>query len=156
MHISARVDYAMRALSELALAAHDDPDRLVKSEFICQTHEIPTKFLENILRTLRKAGIVVSQRGSEGGFRLARDARTISVAEVIRALDGPLLAVRGEAPESLEYADSATHVRDVWVATRAAVREVLEGVTLADVLAGAFPGRIDALLASPEAWQRRG
>lgn len=155
MHISARVDYAMRALTELALSAAEDPDRLIKSEYLCHSHEIPTKFLENILRTLRKADIVVSQRGAEGGFRLARDASEITVAQIIRALDGPLVAVRGEAPEVLGYDGSAAHIREVWVATRAAVREVLEGITLAQVVSGAFPDRVVSLLASPEAWHRR-
>jgi Rrf2 family protein len=135
MHISARVEYAMKALT----AAYDeDPSRLVKSDAIAREQEIPSKFLEKILRSLRHAGIVASQRGADGGFRLAKPPAEVSVADVIRALDGPLAAVR-----------------EVWIATRAAVRDVLEHVTLEDIAAGAMPGPVNDLLEAPGAWERR-
>ncbi|NBP51147.1 MAG: Rrf2 family transcriptional regulator, partial [Actinobacteria bacterium] len=133
MHISARVEYAMKALMELTAAYDDDPAHLVKSEAIAREQEIPSKFLENILRGLRHAGIVASQRGAEGGFRLAMPPSEVSVADVIRALDGPLAAVRGGPPEEVHYSGNAEHLREVWIATRAAVRDVLEHVTLEDI-----------------------
>ena len=155
MHISARVDYGMKALMELTVVALKDPLRLVKSENLAREQEIPAKFLENILRSLRQAGIVASQRGAEGGFRLALPPADVTVADVIRALDGPLAAVRGGPPEETTYSGNATHLREVWIATRAAVRDVLENVSLADVVSGQLPGPVDELLASPGAWERR-
>ena len=152
MHISARVEYAMKALT----AAYDeDPSRLVKSDAIAREQEIPSKFLESILRSLRHAGIVASQRGAEGGFRLARPPSEVSVADVIRALDGPLAAVRGGPPEEVHYSGNAEHLREVWIATRAAVRDVLEHVTLEDIANGAMPGPVNDLLEAPGAWERR-
>lgn len=155
MHISARVEYAMKALMELTAAYDEDPGHLVKSEAIAREQEIPSKFLENILRGLRHAGIVASQRGAEGGFRLARAPSEVSVADVIRALDGPLAAVRGGPPEEVHYSGNAEHLREVWVATRAAVRDVLEHVTLEDIATGDLPGPVNDLLESPGAWERR-
>jgi Rrf2 family protein len=155
MHISARVEYAMKALMELTAAYDEDPAHLVKSEAIAREQEIPSKFLENILRGLRHAGIVASQRGAEGGFRLARPPSEVSVADVIRALDGPLAAVRGGPPEEVHYSGNAEHLREVWIATRAAVRDVLEHVTLEDIANGAMPGPVNDLLDSPGAWERR-
>ena len=134
MHISARVEYAMKALMELTVAYDEDPSHLVKSESIAREQEIPSKFLENILRGLRHAGIVASQRGAEGGFRLARPPSEVSVADVIRALDGPLAAVRGGPPEEVHYSGNAEHLREVWVATRAAVRDQQEQLTLEDLV----------------------
>lgn len=155
MHISARVEYAMKALMELTAAYDDDPAHLVKSEAIAREQEIPSKFLENILRGLRHAGIVASQRGAEGGFRLAMPPSEVSVADVIRALDGPLAAVRGGPPEEVHYSGNAEHLREVWIATRAAVRDVLEHVTLEDIASGSMPGPVNDLLDSPGAWERR-
>ena len=155
MHISERVEYAMKALMELTAAYDEDPAHLVKSEAIAREQEIPSKFLENILRGLRHAGIVASQRGAEGGFRLARPPSEVSVADVIRALDGPLAAVRGGPPEEVHYSGNAEHLREVWIATRAAVRDVLEHVTLEDIANGAMPGPVNDLLDSPGAWERR-
>lgn len=155
MHISARVDYGMKALMELTVAAQEDPRRLVKTETLAREQEIPAKFLENILRSLRQAGIVTSQRGAEGGFRLSRPPAEITVADVIRALDGPLAAVRGGPPEETTYSGNAVHLREVWIATRAAVREVLEHVTLADIASGELPGEVGTLLDAPGAWSRR-
>ena len=155
MHISARVEYAMKALMELTAAYDDDPHRLVKSETIAREQEIPSKFLENILRGLKQAGIVASQRGAEGGFRLSKPPADVSVADVIRALDGPLAAVRGGPPEEVHYSGNSVHLREVWIATRAAIREVLEHVSLEDLASGDLPTPVSGLLESPGAWERR-
>jgi Rrf2 family protein len=149
MRVSAKADYALRATIELA-ASGDGP---VKGERIAQAQEIPLKFLENILGDLRHAGIVRSQRGAEGGYWLARPAEEVTVAEVIRAVEGPIANVRGLGPESVEYAGSAERLREVWIAVRANLRAVLEHVTLADVAQGELPAEIGALAADPDAWQ---
>ncbi|MEZ5116151.1 MAG: Rrf2 family transcriptional regulator [Candidatus Nanopelagicales bacterium] len=155
VYVSARVDYAMRALLVLTEAAQDDPRRLVKGDAIARQQDIPVKFLEGILRQLRQAGIVASQRGAEGGYRLARDPDEVTVADVVRALDGPLAAVRGERPEDMAYDGAAAHLREVWIAVRSSLRQVLENVTLADVSAGRLPAPVGALLDEPGAWERR-
>lgn len=155
MQISARVDYALRALTELAVVWQDDPKQLVKADVLAARQDIPARFLEGILGSLRKAGLVFSQRGAEGGYRLARAPEEISVADVIRVLDGPLGAVRSEAPEDAEYTGPAEHLRVVWVATRAALRSVLETTSLADVVAGSLGPGIEELLQMPGAWDRR-
>lgn len=155
MHVSAKADYGMRALLVLAAAHDEDPARLVKGEAIATGQGIPVKFLEGILRQLRQAGIVSSQRGADGGYRLDRAPDTISVADVVRALDGPLAAVRGQRPEDVDYGGEAEHLREVWVAVRGAMRHVLERVTVADVAAGAFPEDVVELLREPGAWRRR-
>ena len=151
MQVSARVDYGTRALAELA----SRPGQLVTSEELAELQGIPVKFLEGILTQLRRAGLVLSKRGAEGGYRLARPADEIAVADVFRALDGPIAAVRGQAPEDMDYPGAAEHLRDVWVATRAALRAVLEQVTLADVVSGQLPDTARGLLAEPGAWERR-
>ena len=145
----------MRALLELTAAHAQDPRLLVKGETIAQAQHVPLKFLEGILSQLRQAGIVASQRGSDGGYRLDRSPASVTIADVVRALDGPLAAVRGERPEDLAYPGAAHHLRDVWVATRAAMRHVLEGLTLADVAAGNLPTDVVGLLQEPGAWERR-
>lgn len=155
MQVSARVDYAMRALVELAATAVMEPERLVKAEALAERQSIPPKFLEGILTQLRRGGFVFSQRGSDGGYRLARPAAEITVADVIRALEGPLAAVRGEPPEDTEYAGPAGHLRDVWVATRASMRAVLEQVSLADIAEGHLPDGPATMLEQPGAWERR-
>src|SRR5437016_9917377 len=132
MRVSAKVDYALRACAELA-AAGDGP---VKGDRIAQAQEIPLKFLENILLDLKHAGLIASQRGAEGGYWLARPPEEITLAEVIRAVEGPLANVRGVRPEELEYEGRAAPLKEVFVALRANVRAVLEAVTLADVAAG--------------------
>lgn len=149
MRISAKADYALRACIELAAA---EGEGHVKGERIAQAQEIPLKFLENILGDLRQAGLVRSQRGMEGGYWLAKPAAEISLAEVIRAVDGPLANVRGVRPESLEYAGSSEPLRDVWIAVRASLRSVLEEVTLADVASAELPSAVRDLTADPEAW----
>jgi len=146
--VSAKADYAIRAVVELA-AAGDGP---VKGERLAQAQEIPLKFLENIMSDLRQAGIVGSRRGAEGGYWLARPADEINLAQVIRAVDGPLANVRGHRSEAVEYHGSAERLREVWVAVRASLRNVLETVTVADVAAGELPASVEALAADPDAW----
>ncbi len=153
--MSAKSDYGMRALLELTTAYHVDPRQLVKGDAIATAQQIPVKFLEGILRQLRQAGIVASQRGAEGGYRLDRNPAEIMIADVIRALDGPLAAVRGERPEELDYSGAAEHLREVWIAVRAAMRHVVERISLDDVAQGQLPADVTALLADPEAWKRR-
>lgn len=155
VHVSAKVDYAMRALLELASVAKDDPRALVKGDTIAAAQHIPMKFLESILRDLRHDGIVSSRRGVEGGYRLDRSASEVTVADVVRALEGPLAAVRGERPETVVYEGPAEHLQEVWIAARVAIRSVLEHVTLQHVLDGALPADVAALLKSPGAWERR-
>ena len=156
MRISAKVDYAVRASIELA-AAHrrDGAAKPVKAEALARAQEIPLKFLENILQGLRQAGIVESRRGPEGGHLLSRPADEISIADVIRAIDGPLAGVGGRRPEELEFGGSATPMKEIWIAVRSALRNVLEEVTLADVAAGELPDHVAALTADPRAWVKR-
>jgi len=149
--VSAKSDYAVRALLELAVAGEGP----VKGERLAQSQEIPLKFLENILIDLRHAGIVRSQRGAEGGYWLARTPDKITVGEVIRAVDGPLASVRGEAPEDLTYEGAAEHLRTTWIAVRASLRSVVDEVTLADVVAGRLPARVEGLAGDPESWVTR-
>ena len=151
MYISAKVDYATRVL--LALAA-TPAGSLATGEELATAQRVPVKFVENTLVELRRAGIVISQRGPEGGYRLGRPAGEIAVADVFRALEGPLAEVRGERPEDTVYDGPAAHLQDVWVAVRAALRLVLETVTLADVLTGELPAPVAELL-TPDAWERR-
>ena len=150
MRVSAKADYALRAVLELAAAQGEGP---VKGERISQAQDIPLKFLENILLELRHDGLVSSQRGAEGGYWLARPPEEITLADVIRAVDGPLANVRGSRPESVEYRGPAVRLRDVWIAVRANLRAVLESVTLADLAAGNLPDEIGAITSDPEAWQ---
>jgi Rrf2 family protein len=148
LRVSAKADYAVRAAVELAVAGEGP----IKGERIAQAQDIPLKFLENILLELRHAGLVRSQRGAEGGYWLARPPGEISLADVIRAVEGPLANVRGVRPEELEYQGAANPLRDVFIALRANVRAVLEEVTLADVAAGELPDRVRELVRDPDAW----
>ena len=150
MRTTAKADYAVRAAVELAAVGG-----LANAEQIAQAQEIPLNFLENILRDLRRAGIVESRRGQAGGYALARPPDEISIADVIRAVEGPLANVRGQAPEVLAYRGAAAKLQDVWVALRANVRSVLEGVTLADVARGELPPHVDELTRDADAWVRR-
>lgn len=152
MRISAKTDYAVRAVAELATAP---PGKPIKGERLAEAQDVPLKFLENILATLRTAGIVATRRGAEGGYLLARPATEITVADVIRAVDGPLAAVRGKPPESLEYSGAAAHLVEVWIAVRASLRSVLEHVTIADLAVGKLPASITRLASPPEARRRR-
>lgn len=154
MRITARVDYAVRAAIVLA-AAEAEGGGPVKGERIGAGQGIPVKYLESILSELRQAGIVRSQRGSDGGYWLARPARQISVAEVIRAVEGPLANVRGERPERVEYPSGTGSLQELWIATRAALRSVLDETTLADLAAGRLPPGARRLAGSPDAWEPR-
>lgn len=149
MRISAKVDYAVRACCELAAHASEEP---LPAADIAAAQGIPAKYLKNILAELRAAGIVHTQRGREGGVTLARPADTVPLADIIRAVDGPLAAIQGRRPESLAYGGGATHLASIWVAVRASVRSVLEDVSVADVVAGTLPDHVQALLAQPDAW----
>lgn len=149
MQISAKTDYAMRAL--LALAACER-DALVKGEILASSQNLPRKFLENIMLELRRAGIVTSHRGAEGGYRLARPPAEISLAAVMRAVDGPLAEVHGHRPETTAYVGAAEHLQEVWVAVRASLRAVLESVTLADVVDGKLPEMVQKLANDPDSW----
>ena len=150
MRLSSKADYAIRAVVELAAAEGDRP---MKAEALATAQDIPLNFLENILGELRRGQIVRSQRGSDGGFRLARPATSITIADVIRAVDGPLANVRGIRPEHLDYEGTAASLQEVWVATRAALRSVLEHVTVDDVASGELPDPVPALVANPAAWE---
>jgi Rrf2 family protein len=152
VRISAKTDYAVRAAVELAGA----PDgSLLKAERIAEAQDIPLNFLENILAQLRQARIVESRRGPEGGYLLARPAGEITLADVIRAIDGPLAGVSGRRPQDLGYTGTAEPLRDVWVAVRASLRSVLDDLTLADVVDGRLPQRVRRLTEQPDAWSRR-
>lgn len=155
MQVSARADYALRAMVELAARTTTGTADLETAEELAVAQDIPLKYLEGILSQLRRAGLVISKRGAEGGYRLSRGADLISVADVVRAVDGPLAAVRGEPPEDTEYTGAATGLLEVWIALRAAIREVLENVTLADVAARRLPDVAGRMLALPGAWERR-
>jgi Rrf2 family protein len=148
MRVSAKADYAIRAAVELA-AAGDGP---VKGERLAAAQGIPGNFLENILGDLRNSGIVASRRGADGGYWLARPAGEVTLADVIRAVDGPLAAVRGLRSEKVEYEGAAASLREVWIAVRASLRGVLEQVTLADVASGRLPASVRRLAADPDAW----
>jgi Rrf2 family protein len=156
VRVSAKVDYAVRAAVELA-AAQSSPDaaRPVKAEALARAQDIPLKFLENILQGLRQAGLIESRRGPDGGHLLARPAAEIALADIIRAIDGPLAGVGGRRPEELEFSGSAEPMRDVWIAVRASLRRVLEEVTLADVAAGTLPDHVARLTSDPGAWVKR-
>ena len=145
----------MQALLHLAAAYESDEDLLSTTEEISSKEGIPNKYLESILRSLRQGGIIESHRGASGGYKLARPPKEISVADVMRVLDGPLAAVRGERPEDIKYKGSARSLPDVWIATRVALREVLEEVSLAHIISGNFPAKINKLSSQPGAWERR-
>lgn len=150
MHITAKVDYAVRAVLEIAAA-----DGTVSGGELAEAQDLPVKFLGGILATLTKAGILVSHRGPTGGYALARDAAAIPVADIVRAIDGPLAAVRGMPPEDVAYPGAAAPLRDVWVAARAGLRLALESVTIADMRAGDLPAEIRDLLRADGAYRRR-
>ena len=140
----------MRAAIELADADREHP---VKGERIAREQGIPMKYLENILGELKRSGLVGSQRGADGGYWLARRADRITVAELIRAVEGPLANVRGLRPEEVEFAGSAVPLQRMWVCVRASLRSVLEVVTVADLVAGKLPPEVDALADDPDAWE---
>lgn len=149
MRISARADYAVRAALQLAASRDDEP---LKAEAIAGAQDIPHKFLEGILNDMRRGGLVLSQRGGNGGYRLAKPAESISIADVIRIVDGPLVSVRGVRPPDLSYTGPAESLLPLWIALRSNVREILEGVSLADVASAELPKDISALTDTPGAW----
>ena len=152
MRITAKVDYAVRAAIELAEADRKNP---IKGDRLAQAQDIPMKFLENILSELRRSGIIGSRRGAEGGYWLARPPKEITVADIIRAVEGPLANVQGVRPEDLVFEGSAEPLQRMWVCVRASLRSVLEHVTIADLVAGTLPPKIDKLADDPDAWARR-
>ncbi len=152
MRISAKADYAVRAAIELATSPDGRP---VKAERIATAQDIPLNFLENILGEMRHAGIVRSQRGADGGFRLAKPAERVTIADVMRAVEGPLATVRGGPPEESNYPGSASELPRVWIAVRKSLRQVVEQVTVADVAKGQLPKAIVKLSEDPEAWVTR-
>lgn len=152
MRVTAKADYAVRAAIELAGTAQDAPRKV---DEVAQAQEIPISFLENILTQLRSAGIVRSQRGPEGGYWLANPANEVTLAQVIRAVEGPLVGIRGQRPEEIAYNGSAEPLQQVWIALRANLRAVLEHVTIADVAEGKLPKEVLALTRAEDAWKAR-
>jgi Rrf2 family protein len=150
VHISAKVDYALRALCTLATS-----DQAQTADQLAEAQEMPIGFLRSILNELRRGGLVTSHRGNEGGYRLARPAAQITVGEVFRRLEGPLAEVRGLRPEAAHYDAAASNLQTIWVALRACLREVLDEITIADVVSGRLPRHVRALLAKPDAWTSR-
>jgi Rrf2 family protein len=151
MHISARGDYAVRAALGLAAAYPDT----VSTAALADEQGMPRKFLEAVLGDLRRAGLVRGQRGVDGGYVLTRPPSQVMVGQVLRAVDGPLAEVRGLRPEETMYSGTAEHLQQLWVAVRAAVRSVLDEVSLADVVRGRLPAHVRRLTLAPEAWQPR-
>src|ERR1700742_4287478 len=152
MRVSAKADYAVRAAAELAAVGEDGP---VKGERLAEAQEIPLQFLEHILLELKHHGIVRARRGAKGGYWLARPADEVAVADVVRAVEGPIANVQSMPPETIEYAGNAESLRDVWIAVRANIRSVLENVTLADLVDNALPKEVEALTAEPDSWAAR-
>jgi Rrf2 family protein len=152
MHVTAKADYAVRAVIELAGSEQSAPRKV---DEVAQAQGIPVSFLENILTQLRSSGIVRSQRGPEGGYWLAHPADEVNLAQVIRAVEGPLVGVRGQRPEEVSYDGAAESLQQVWIALRANLRRVLEHVTVAQVAAGELPADVVALTREEEAWQTR-
>ena len=148
MRLSARADYALRAAIEIANVQEGH----VTAEQVARAQQIPVKFLETILTQLRRAGLVRSQRGPDGGFWLARPADDITLADIIRAIDGQLLGVRGERPENIGYVGAAEPLQRVWIALRASERAILEEVTLGQIVSGELPATVMDLVGDPRAW----
>lgn len=153
MRITAKIDYAVRLSVELA--ARYDGGQYAKSDDLATAQQIPANYVLGLLNTLKQSGLVETRRGADGGARLAAPPTEIAVADVIRAVDGPLASVGGRHVEDVTYPGSSAPVRTVWVALRCAMRSVLDVVTLADVLGGTMPASVEALLASDDAWQTR-
>jgi Rrf2 family protein len=151
--VSAKADYAVRAMVTLAADGADKAP--VKGDRIAEAQEIPLRFLENILGELRHAGLVQSRRGMDGGYWLAKPPDDVTLAEIIRAVEGPLASVRGEPPNELSFTGAAKPLREVWIALRANIRDILESVTLADVVAGDLPEPVRGIAARPDVWRAR-
>ena len=151
MRVSAKADYAVRAAAELA-AADEGP---VKGGVLAEAQDIPLQFLEHILLELKHNGIVRARRGAKGGYWLAREADDVTVAEIVRAVEGPIAHVQSAPPESITYRGNAKHLQEVWIAVRASLRTVLEEVTLADLVSGEMPSVVSELASSKDAWVAR-
>lgn len=151
VQVSARGEYAVRA--GLGLAARHP--RTTSAQTLASDQHLPYKFLEAILADLRRAGLVRSQRGVDGGYALTRAPSEVTIGDILRAVEGPLAGVRGTRPEELAYHGAAEHLQEVWVAVRAAVRRVVDEVSLADVLAGRLPAHVRRLMSVPDAWEPR-
>jgi Rrf2 family protein len=152
MRVSAKADYAVRAALELAAAGEDGP---VKGEKLADAQDIPLQFLEHILLELKHHGIVRARRGAKGGYWLARPADEVTVADVVRAVEGPIAHVQSTPPESIEYRGNSEDLQEVWIAVRANLRNVLENVTLADLVSGDMPDVVTTLAAEPDSWAAR-
>jgi Rrf2 family protein len=152
MRVSAKADYAVRAALELAAAGEDGP---VKGEKLASAQDIPLQFLEHILLELKHHGIVRARRGAKGGYWLARPADEVTVADVVRAVEGPIAHVQSTPPESIEYSGNSENLQAVWIAVRANLRNVLENVTLADLVSGDMPEVVTTLAAEPDSWAAR-
>lgn len=150
MRVSAKSDYALRALIEMAVR---EDGKAVSAEELGRVQDIPHGFLQAILADLRKSDIVLSQRGPSGGWRLAKPASAVTVADVIRAVDGPLVSVYGMRPESVTYTGTAESLQQVWIAARDAIREVLEFVTIEQLAAKEMPSAVTLRTANEDAWQ---
>ncbi len=150
VQVPAKAEYAIRALLTLAASDHS-----ASAEHLAQVQDLPAKFLGSILSDLRRGGLVSSQRGPEGGFKLARDPDTIMIADILRVVSGPMAGVRGMRPETLHYEGEASHLQDVWIAVRGTLREVLEHVTLGQVLRGDLPTSVTRFTKDPDAWVTR-
>ncbi|MBK5220136.1 MAG: Rrf2 family transcriptional regulator [Thermoleophilia bacterium] len=151
MRVSAKADYAVRAAAELA-AADEGP---VKGEKLADAQDIPLQFLEHILLELKHQGIVRARRGAKGGYWLARPADEVTIAEIVRAVEGPIAHVQSTPPEAIEYRGNSEHLQEVWIAVRASIRNVLENVTLADLVADELPDVVTDLAAVPDSWVAR-
>src|SRR6201991_4745479 len=151
MRVSAKADYAVRAAAELA-AADEGP---VKGERLAEAQDIPLQFLEHILLELKHHGIVRARRGAKGGYWLARPADEVTIAEIVRAVEGPIAHVQSTPPEAIEYRGNSENLQEVWIAVRANLRNVLEEVTLADLVSGEMPAIVGELAGDPDAWVAR-
>ncbi len=152
MRVSAKADYAVRAALELAAAGEEGP---VKGERLATAQDIPLQFLEHILLELKHNGLVRARRGAKGGYWLARPADEVTVADIVRAVEGPIAHVQSTPPESIEYRGNSENLQDVWIAVRANLRNVLENVTLADLVSGEMPDVVTDLAAQPDSWAAR-
>ncbi|MCB0862595.1 MAG: Rrf2 family transcriptional regulator [Solirubrobacterales bacterium] len=151
MRVSAKADYAVRAVAELAAS----PDGPVKGERLADSQDIPLQFLEHILLDLKHSGIVRARRGAKGGYWLAKPSDEVSIADVIRAVEGPIAHVQSAPPESITYTGSAKELQNVWIAVRASLRDVLESTSLADLVSGELPANVRRLADDKDAWEPR-
>ncbi|MFN3340544.1 MAG: RrF2 family transcriptional regulator [Dietzia sp.] len=160
MRVTAKSDYALRALVELATAQRDHggdgpPENPISAEELGRLQDIPHGFLQSILSDLRRAGIVASRRGKTGGWTLAQDAGSITVADVLRAVDGPLVSVYDVRPEAVDYNERASILQHVWIASRASLRRVMDAVTISDLAEGRLPDDVHTLTLDDDAWEPR-